>query len=376
MLRDFEQRFIPAADEKHEQDQAEFSLLHSSEYGQYLLKSIEMATKRVWLQSMNIENDHLVGVIFHKLEEASLRGVDVRLNIDYFNNMVTDGNLDVLPALFRAEREYRLFRKLTKAGLLTKLEQAQVKVTITNLSANRLRHFFPPVGRNHIKLAVIDDRGLLGGINLSDKDFQREDCMVQTTNQTFMRSLERAFLSSTSYPRHQSAVLGRVKKDEILFDGNYGSSSVILDKVEEMVSTAEQSITICTQFAPDSFLHHLLRRAEKKNLSYQLIVSDPSHITERNAWIFDRFDRIKARLGGIKMTLFPGWLHTKLVAVDIEGRKKKAIFGTHNFVAKGSKWKNEELALYTEDPFLLSLLYKYLYQLRAKIQRNEKKLKA
>jgi phosphatidylserine/phosphatidylglycerophosphate/cardiolipin synthase-like enzyme len=346
----------------------EYSLIKSKEYPALLLNLMEHAQKRIWLQSMNLENDHMVGLIFHLASLKASEGLDVRLNVDGFSNMVTDGKLNVIPSLSAAERSFRTFRRNSKRELIERLKTAGVKVTETNWPVPKRRHFFPPVGRNHIKVALIDDVGFLGGVNLSDKDLLREDSMLKIANSQIVAGLEQAFTISSETIHHASGVLAQTAYDQLLFDGGEQSQSLILSRVEEMLLTATQSVTICTQFAPDSFLINLMHILKQTQLNINLIVSDPQFISEDNAWLYDRIDRTRAQFAGTPLTLFPGWLHAKIVAVDMETDQSRALYGTHNFVAKGSKWGNEELALYTENPAVLTLLNAYLEEIRGSVK--------
>lgn len=338
----------------------EFKMVKAKEYGQSLLQGMDQAQSRIWLQSMNMENDHMAGLIFHTMMLKAEQGLDVRLNIDGFNDMVTDGHLNVISVPNSAERNYRLFRKESKRRILHALSLSGVQVTQTNWPVPAVRHFFPPVERNHIKLALIDETAYLGGINLSDKDFLREDSMLKITNPSLLKGMASIFELSRSSDKRPSGIVAETETSQLLFDGNSGESSVILKKVREVALRAKSSVIICTQFAPDMFLVNLLRELEEKNIPNRLIVSDPKYISEGNAWIFDRFDRLRARYLQTPLTLFPGWLHAKVVLVDQYTDSSTAIYGTHNFVGKGSSWKNEELALLSTDPQVIGILQNYV----------------
>lgn len=345
-----------------------YALLKAKEYGPYTIALIKQAKEKIFFQSMNFENDHMVGIIFNLLCEKAREGLDVRLNIDGFSHMVTDGNIDVFPSISKNEREFRRFRRQTKRQILHKLKVEGVRITETNWPVSNFRHIFPPVGRNHIKLAIIDDKGFLGGINLSDKDFLREDTMLQISDRRIVQGLIQAFEISITEGYHDSQILARISDTDLLFDGNKRSSSLILSKAEEIALSARESITICTQFAPDSFLISLIDQIDKQNVDVKLIVSQPKFITEQNAALFDLIDRTIARLRGVEMQLFPGWLHAKLMLIDANTTTEKALYGTHNFVEKGSRWGNEELALYTENPFLLKELRAYVAKINKQME--------
>ncbi len=145
------------------------------QYMEELREKVSSAERRVWLQTMNFEADHFLGCLAHFLEKAAKRGVSVRFMADHFSKMVTDGNIDYIPTLSPQERKFRELRRITKAGLITELEANGVEVIITNKPKIFKARLMPGSGRNHIKMAIIDDNCYFGGINLSDKDINRAD---------------------------------------------------------------------------------------------------------------------------------------------------------------------------------------------------------
>ncbi|PIR61791.1 MAG: hypothetical protein COY81_04670 [Candidatus Pacebacteria bacterium CG_4_10_14_0_8_um_filter_43_12] len=116
---------------KQESSLHEYDLWLASEYIYRLRNLVNLAQKRAWIQSMNMENDHMTGLLFNDLANLAQK-IDVRLNIDGFNNMVTDGIVNAYQLPFSRKESFFNFRRQSKQLLLEELSKKGVDIQITN----------------------------------------------------------------------------------------------------------------------------------------------------------------------------------------------------------------------------------------------------
>src|SRR5258708_2345010 len=160
----------------------DYTFLNRSEYYQNLAKLARAAKpgQRIMLATMDINpNDLLVAALLESLKKAARQGAAVTLIVDAHNFLVTyhgtPGPLFYRPSL---ENLFNSDHKLVSA--LKELQAAGGKYWITNLPKRR---FTPsPVGRSHIKGAVVGNRVFVGGCNLEKA--RQIDVMVAWESKT------------------------------------------------------------------------------------------------------------------------------------------------------------------------------------------------
>ncbi len=355
---------IPSGERNKNPDQ-NFTLLPPLEYLDTLHNFIPKAKQRVWLQTMNFEADHTFGAVSQLLKNAAQAGIDTRLHVDYFYKMVTDGKIDLIPSVFQREQQYRRFRREAKQTILNQLTDAEVGLTVTNTPHDIFEKIMPGRGRNHIKLAILDNKAFFGGINLSDKDFKRPDFMLEITDSTLVEPLADVFLSGEgNKPVHDYAVEVH-SQTSLLVDAGKPGSSIILTRAIDMIDSSRESITLSSQFTPDGAIVDALQSAKKRGVAVDTIVSDPNKITERSAWLFDRINQLSFWQKGYTIPLleYPDWLHVKILLVDKNLPERQTIVGTHNFSGKGVMWGNQEIAIQSKDERLLETMTNYVNRL-------------
>ncbi|MCR4329046.1 MAG: phosphatidylserine/phosphatidylglycerophosphate/cardiolipin synthase family protein [Candidatus Roizmanbacteria bacterium] len=329
-----------------------FEVLSPHDYFITLQERIPKAERRVWLKTMNFEADHIFGSLSHLMKKAAARGVDTRFSCDWFTLMVTDGQLDNFRSLNKERNKFRKFRQRNKREALIDLENGGVEVVITNPTMNKLRELNPGSGRNHIKIGIIDDTAYLGGINLSDKDFNREDFMLQIEEPSVVQALADLHTDTPTI----DTKIDCTSNTSLLIDSGTKEKSIILDTACQAISDSEMSITITSQFALDRPLIECLDEAVHKGRQVVVIVSDPSKITETIPWFFDRANYWMER--GVQLRIptfeYPNWIHFKVALIDAHTPHQILIAGTHNFSGKGVGWGNEEAAIMTTDDHLIT----------------------
>jgi len=329
-----------------------FEILSPHDYFIALQKGIPKATRRVWLKTMNFEVDPIFGSLSHLMKASAKQHVDTRFSCDWFTLMVTDGQLDNVRSLNRERNQFRRSRQRNKREALIDLENSGVQVFVTNPPKNRLSQLNPGSGRNHIKIAIIDDTAYLGGINLSDKDFKREDFMIQIEEPGVVNALAELYANTPA----NDTIIGCSDETSLLIDSGTKGQSIILDTVSQAISNSKTSIIITSQFALDRPIIKYLDDAVYQGKQVVVVVSDPSKITETIPWFFDRANYWIER--GVQLRIptfeYPNWVHFKVALIDAHTPHQILFAGTHNFSGKGVNWGNEEAAIVTTDGHLIS----------------------
>src|SRR3989344_173006 len=329
-----------------------FEVLSPHDYFIALQNRIPEAKKRVWLKTMNFEADHIFGSLSHLMKKAAIRQVDTRFSCDWFALMVTDGQLDNLVSLSKERNRFRNSRRGNKRAALKNLEDNGVEILVTNPMTNRFSQLNPASGRNHIKMAIIDDTAYLGGINLSDKDFNREDFMIQIKDPNIVEVLANLYTETPSI----DTKIECTDETSLLIDSGTKRQSIILNAVRQAVDNSRASIMITSQFTLDRPIIVSLDKAVSQNKQVVVITSDPSKITETIPWFFDRANYWTERSFQLKIPTFeyPNWIHFKAALIDVQTPYQVLFAGTHNFSGKGVNWGNEEAAIMTTNDNLVS----------------------
>lgn len=324
--------------------QNEFEFLPPLLYFEELINKIKLANKRIYLATMNFEADHFTQVLFKLLTKRAQDGIDVRVNIDGFFQMVTDGEMHVIPRLRAIDRSFQKFRIRQKYEQINFLRAHGVDLTITNeVVFSVWKKFKPAHGRSHVKLAIIDNDSYIGGVNLSDKDFSRPDFMIRNTNPLITEQL----VAIVTSPPLCDVKFSNSGTTSLLYDAGKNGGSLILEKAIALIREAKVEVVLTSQFFPDGILAKTLSQAYKSGVSVTVITSSPKKIFELPAHVFNRINQLKLLLkhGEFPIQYYPGWLHTKLLLVDSNiPNIAKCVAGTHNFSETGVKWKNSEVA--------------------------------
>src|SRR3989344_4937630 len=141
------------------------------------------AKHRVWGQALDMQTGHPGGAFFHIFEEATKRGLDARLNIDWFSRLVSEPGINSTITIKSAigKGKYHRFFKDHNQKTYRRLARAGVKVSFLN-PPDVLQRVFPFFGRNHIKIYIIDNIAYLGGINIDDSSFKSVDFVVKISD--------------------------------------------------------------------------------------------------------------------------------------------------------------------------------------------------
>ena len=314
----------------------------------------------MWGQSMEYEPGRLTDVFSEAFTRAAERGLDAKLNIDYYSLHVTDGMFNYFP-LFRDEKtRERKKRLITKIQAIHNLRDRNVDVQILN-KPDFFERLIPTKGRNHIKLVIVDHAAWVGGINFRDINFQLYDFMVKFADPHIISFLKQLFLHMHDGEKLMDMTARFGDDMRILIDGGAPGKSIILDEVTQKVRHADKSIRFTSPFYPDGKMLNALHEAHLRGVKVSVVTPAIEH-AEGLAKILNSASRVVMKLGNrqVPMYIKDKDMHSKLIIID----SKEAIFGSHNFTNKGVRMGTVEIAVETTNKTLTQNLLDYFRDLQ------------
>lgn len=335
---------IPPSDSvEKDEESKEFEFLSSDRYLKEFIAKIKIAKNRVYLQTMSMEADHVTLALFNALKQRTGSGLDLRVHVDAFAQMVTDGHMDILPLLRKQNRDFRDFRIQQKKAILSDLENSGVEVNITNPISSLKDRLLPAHGRTHVKLGIADDTAYIGGLNLSDAGYSRPDFMIRVTDPIICAQIADLIAN----PPTLDTEFEESSETRLLYDAGKRGESIILDTAIRMINEASNEIYMTSQFYPDGKIVGALSRANTRGVKTKVIVANPEAIDEPHSYMFNKISQLRYSLRGdaVPLEFHPRWIHTKLLITDPTGDRPMALAGTHNLSEVGVQWGNAEASL-------------------------------
>ena len=306
-----------------------FDVLTTKEFIDELRDRLANAERRVVLQLMTFDGDEAGLEVAELLLAAVARGVPVRLLVDSFAlRFVSDRPVSDRAVVDEYRATLDMYERLAEGG---------VEVRFTN--GNGPGHIFA-LARNHKKVYVIDDVAYLGGINVSDHNFEWHDFMVRTDDAELC-SILLADLAETFAGRYTT--IDRTLDRSI--DG--GSSTVTLvtngalrATFDRLVAEAERRIVVASPYALDRRLLDVLERASAPRKT--VVIAD--HNNFRFLQAITPYLTARARRAGIELATYDGFSHSKFLLVDDD----RLLVGSSNF-GRHSLTCNQEIGLVIRD---------------------------
>jgi cardiolipin synthase len=284
-----------------------------------MVRDIEGAVRRVWVETYIFFNDHGGTRVAEALKKKAREGVDVRVMYDAIGSNMTPGSF---------------FQELRAAG---------VKVHVFHSVLEGLRRFRPLTilnRRDHRKLLVVDERvGYFGGMNLIDnvESVEQQKAESRPTSsgwrdvhirlegeqqedlaESFDRSWKRAHGEAvTRRPRayrralHVGALAdGELPESIRFFDSGPGRKYSRAARVfERMLRHAKGQVTISmAYFLPTGAVLRALLAARKRRVRIRVVVPGKSDVPV----VYDKLIRRGFRVYERRQQM----LHSKMMVVD------------------------------------------------------------
>ncbi|CRG93675.1 mitochondrial cardiolipin synthase, putative [Plasmodium gallinaceum] len=246
-----------------------------------ILKSINKSKKRVWLEAYIFDDSKLAEVIVNNLCEASKRGCDVILLIDYI------GSLKM------------------KSKWVNQLKENNVNVIFFNTFLNSFLNMLPIFFRDHRKIIIVDNCAYCGSMNVSEnvipnENFDEKDNKKKSKCLEYydlhikikgpsVKDLADVFIDSLKMTK-SSIIRHPIEKQKMYLDDNSCFIQIlesnVLRKVKSIQSTfdyiiknAANNIYITTSyFLPPGFLRRALFSALSNGVNISFLFSGNSDI--------------------------------------------------------------------------------------------------
>jgi phosphatidylserine/phosphatidylglycerophosphate/cardiolipin synthase-like enzyme len=301
--------------------------------------SLRDCRESLYVQFSTFEGDDSGQRVAHLMMESANAGVDVRLIVDCYSDVVIN---DTYPILLHRRGELQAERAATLA-LYDQMRDGGIEIQRTAPTGFLGMYM---LYRNHKKMVIIDETtAFVGGICVSDHNFSWHDFVVKIQGD-LVKDIVRDF-SSTWAGQTQPFDLAAPAGDFVL-NQRAGRLS-IFQHILNLIETAQQSIVIESPYLLGDQLESKLRQAAERGIQVTLIMPFHSNQLMYRVWVrhLRKFlNHPNVRIFGIKRE--NNMTHAKLIVVD----GKWAGFGSYNMFELESLTQ-KDLTVFSDNPDLL-----------------------
>ena len=216
----------------------------------------------LYVQFMTYEGDEAGKRFSAPLMERAIAGVDVRLMVDYYSDVVVS---DIYPMEVHRYSQLRAERAETQS-LFAQMEETGIEIKRTAPFGCFGQYIF---FRDHKKIVVLDEQvAYIGGINISDHNFRWHDFMVRVEG-PIVQDIVRDFIST--WDGKTVAFDTPAENGDYLLNQSAARHSVF-NEVLAMVERAEHTIFIETPYLLGDTIERAILRAAERGVKVQLIV--------------------------------------------------------------------------------------------------------
>ena len=311
-----------------------------------LRAALTMRRRSLYAQFMTYEGDSVGQAFSDALAAQAAQGVDVRLMVDGYTDVVLN---DIYPILLHRLGEARQERARTQA-LFESLRARGVAIKRTAPPG--------PLGmymlyRNHKKMVVLDERiAFVGGINVSEHNFAWHDFMVRIEG-PLVRDLAEDFRSTWD---GATTPFDTPRPGEDFILNQCAGRPSIFAEVLAMIGRAEKSVIVESPYLLGDHIEAALLAAARRGVRVTIILPSASNKLAYRLWS----RKLRRRLAHPNATLYGyrgngGMTHAKLLIVD----DRWATFGSFNMIElEGLTQK--ELNVFTSNADLIGQLQRFV----------------
>lgn len=326
-----------------------FELLGSADaFVHSLQATLHDCQHSLYVQFSTFEGDASGQAFAQLLLDKAAQGVDVRLIVDYYSDVVLS---DVYPILLHRRGEVQQ-------------EKAKTHALFAHLEANGIpiKRTAPPgflgqylLYRDHKKMVVIDEKtAYVGGINVSDHNYAWHDFMVRIEGALAADLARdyRATWAGAALPCDQVHAT-----DDFILNQNAGRYPIFTE-ILQMIAQAKDTLVIESPYLLGDHIEPAIFAAAQRGVKVSLILPYHSNKVLYRIWV----RRLYQHLHHPNITIYGyqgehNMTHAKLLIVD----GAYATFGSLNmFELEGLTQK--ELNIFTRDPALIAQLNTYVLQ--------------
>lgn len=342
-----------------------FAVLNGFEFLADFRQETQRARHRVWGQAMAMEASHPGQLFFEAFRKASERGLDTRLNIDWFSLLVSEGGINafIRPKNLIGKGRYHRFLRDHNDETFRNLVDFGVRLHFTNPPTRREK-IFPFTGRDHIKIYIVDDIAYLGGVNIQENSFQGIDFVVKLKDSQVVRALAGQFENADEV--NDDHAVDFSNGDRLIVDSGKKGQSLILSTAVNLVNDARNDVKNISFFTPDGPFVKALSDANKRGTNVEVIRPEGKWGRLSVTGLLDFKNRVQMKIEKkqIPFKKTEQRLHAKLLIVD----SKIVMFGSHNLMSSGVGAGTEEIAFMSQNPELVENLIAFYDKVRVEIQ--------
>jgi cardiolipin synthase len=331
--------------------------------GEDLIRDVSYETARakhfIWAQCMDYEPGDVTDRFTSIFSKAAERGLDAKLNIDYYPLLMTDGDFNYLPIFNKEKAAERKRRILTRIQAIHNLRDMNVDIHLLN-KPGLLESIIPTKGRNHIKIIIVDNFAWVGGINFHDFNFLCDDFMVKLTGKHLIAYLKQLYMHMHDNQPIVDITTYFNKDAKLMLDSGKPGKSVILDEAIKLVNTACTSVDFSSAFFPDGNMLSALYEVTRRGVRVRAVV--PQFETVKGiSRLVDISSELLMKIENKKIPVFFNnrKMHSKFIIVD----NATVIFGSHNFSQRGVTMGTAELAVESTNPSLVRNIRDFFHYL-------------
>ena len=343
-----------------------FKIVKSDTYKQALIAKIKKAQSRIYIQAMAIEFTEDISSIIDELINAKKKGVDVRINIDWYSRMYTSSHINKYPLLLKTRKN--MIEKVKKENntYIQKLLDADIQIIYINKPKYKISEYIPYIGRNHMKFILIDDCVFIGGMNISQRSFKNVDFMAESNNLMLKDTILKIF--TNNHTLYNNSEIPISSDSSLLVDVGTFGNSIIYKKALESIKSSKSSIRYISQFLPNFDILKALNEAAKRSVDVSIITYDKRLASQKFA---NKIDHLLFALSKKNLSVMYNkdrYVHAKLLLID-ENDNGTALFGSHNFSPFGVYFKTAEIAISTKNKECIDDLNNWYASIKDNISR-------
>ncbi|MCL2038020.1 phosphatidylserine/phosphatidylglycerophosphate/cardiolipin synthase family protein [Candidatus Saccharibacteria bacterium] len=319
------------------------------DYMEQAAKAVRRAKKRVFLIGLTLFRSDSTGQLLDAMITAAQRGIEVHVAADFATYINAMRGIRDLPLTYRnrsARAVTSLGKDLTAAG-------AQFRWL-----GRQYGYLF--MGRTHSKWLVVDNMVFsFGGVNIDrDSNFRNHtDYMFRIESQELADllvneqvAIEKVDKKGRTARNHSS----KISIGKVLFDGGKPGRSMIYDTALRLARQASE-ILLVSQHCPTGRLGKVLAQKPSRIYFNQL-----KNVDSKQNQLMIRLGKPSMRRNNLYNRA--KYLHSKFMVFTMPDGSRRAITGSHNFVAASSRLGTREVALETDDEKIISQLEKFFHE--------------
>ena len=294
--------------------------------------------------------------------------MDVKLNIDNYSTPYNNGHKYLIH--IKKEKRIRCISSAAKSkNYFDMLIDNGIDIKYINKYkyGKFLSEYIPFLGRNHMKITIIDNVSFIGGINFSSKSFNYSDFMIKTENKDMLYTLKKIFIENR-YNKNQNDKKIKINNDNILLiDSGKVRQSIIYESSIECINNAKESIRYISQFFPDFRILYALEKAIRKGIDVE-IITHSNDIAEKK--YRHKVEKILFNISNSHISNIyensEKYIHAKMMLIDKDTSSPSVILGSHNFSTFGVLFGTAEISIYSKEKNLVSELYTWYSNIKVR----------